>query len=530
MNPSGATYSYITGGSSPGFYTYDFHMPTEYLPDGYSYGSGYPSGPHSTDATLRYFLEEASPLLVDVDASHNHKFVQIGVGGKIFGCHSRFNAPVTQYEDLLQQLIPNAYISIHPASIRWGQEIIVNENLDVSCDELSEDVKFSIALQIDVSQNQISVTSDCQSRRNLSKNQKINFKTIKFEISVEGTTKQVEEMQEKVIASQFAENLSNILKEKNPNLSGITVAAPISIDVVLPHTNLTTAKPASTNKPSEEPESGRTESDIRLCLSTVVDEDTHIHGCFRGNYQHGMCAACGFSDRISQASHSSHCILCADENYELNITNHDTCTGNCVPHGLAEMSLLQSQCKSRYACVNTLYGNGNGMCEDSPGWVDADGLSCSWYETHGSLCSDHGDRYKNRGCTASEACCICGGGNKRCIDEHKTFNWMLMLGVFGILSLICLVISAVYGFWWFNKKMRAAVHQVNVIEVGAQPNPNQIELALQVPSYENRNKYGNLDRNIGPLQAEGVEGVQTRNRFQSDQPGNQAAPPRYDNY
>jgi preprotein translocase subunit SecF len=62
---------------------------------------------------------------------------------------------------------------------------------------------------------------------------------------VDGTTKKVEEMQKKMIDSQFAENLSNTLKEKNPNLSGI--AAPTSIDVILPHTNLTTSNLASTN-------------------------------------------------------------------------------------------------------------------------------------------------------------------------------------------------------------------------------------------------------------------------------------------
>ena len=54
-----------------------------------------------------------------------------------------------------------------------------------------------------------------------------------------------------------------------------------------------------------------------------------------------------------------------------------------------------------------------GRCSDSPsGWHDSDGpkYNCAWYSI-GNRCQRYGDGYANRGKTANQACCVCGGGS-----------------------------------------------------------------------------------------------------------------------
>lgn len=49
-------------------------------------------------------------------------------------------------------------------------------------------------------------------------------------------------------------------------------------------------------------------------------------------------------------------------------------------------------------------------CEDEPGWTDADGFGCQWYEIIGQWeCLVAGDLYPNpdTGLTANQACCYC---------------------------------------------------------------------------------------------------------------------------
>jgi hypothetical protein len=55
-------------------------------------------------------------------------------------------------------------------------------------------------------------------------------------------------------------------------------------------------------------------------------------------------------------------------------------------------------------------GNNDPTCEDTYGWKDSLGDGCSFYEK-GFNCEDYGDDFRNMGETANEACCACGGGN-----------------------------------------------------------------------------------------------------------------------
>ena len=73
-----------------------------------------------------------------------------------------------------------------------------------------------------------------------------------------------------------------------------------------------------------------------------------------------------------------------------------------------------SQLKSKlngHSCVSTEGGHGN--CRDSPeSWHDSDGpmYDCDWYSRDGN-CAKHGNGFANRGKTANQACCACGGGS-----------------------------------------------------------------------------------------------------------------------
>jgi hypothetical protein len=55
------------------------------------------------------------------------------------------------------------------------------------------------------------------------------------------------------------------------------------------------------------------------------------------------------------------------------------------------------------------------QCEDVPGWHDSDGptFDCAWYAKDSDRCQQDGPLFENDGYTANEACCGCGGGNKR---------------------------------------------------------------------------------------------------------------------
>jgi len=53
-----------------------------------------------------------------------------------------------------------------------------------------------------------------------------------------------------------------------------------------------------------------------------------------------------------------------------------------------------------------------GACTDTPGWADAFGDSCSWYEENDPTCSIGACCPSADGLTADVACCVCGGGDK----------------------------------------------------------------------------------------------------------------------
>lgn len=51
-------------------------------------------------------------------------------------------------------------------------------------------------------------------------------------------------------------------------------------------------------------------------------------------------------------------------------------------------------------------------CTDEPGWIDSDGMACSYYEQRNpDACIAEGHLYPNNGLDANKACCICGGGS-----------------------------------------------------------------------------------------------------------------------
>lgn len=71
-------------------------------------------------------------------------------------------------------------------------------------------------------------------------------------------------------------------------------------------------------------------------------------------------------------------------------------------------------CKSQCDPDHCDGGNTGGTCSDSPsGWYDSDGpvYNCAWYSRE-NRCQRYGDDYANKGKTAKQACCSCGGGSK----------------------------------------------------------------------------------------------------------------------
>jgi rRNA maturation protein Nop10 len=53
------------------------------------------------------------------------------------------------------------------------------------------------------------------------------------------------------------------------------------------------------------------------------------------------------------------------------------------------------------------------QCEDIPGWYHSEGptYDCTWYAEY-DACQSDGSFFDNDRYTVSDACCVCGGGNK----------------------------------------------------------------------------------------------------------------------
>jgi hypothetical protein len=62
-------------------------------------------------------------------------------------------------------------------------------------------------------------------------------------------------------------------------------------------------------------------------------------------------------------------------------------------------------------------GNNYPTCEDSYGWKDSWSETCSYYAI-GNNCEKYGNRFRNYGQTADDACCACGGGNVN-VNENE---------------------------------------------------------------------------------------------------------------
>jgi hypothetical protein len=69
---------------------------------------------------------------------------------------------------------------------------------------------------------------------------------------------------------------------------------------------------------------------------------------------------------------------------------------------------------AKEACKRTCCGiDIDGACIDTPiGWHDSDGdlFDCDWYAISDNHCKTYGNRLRNMGKVANEACCACGGG------------------------------------------------------------------------------------------------------------------------
>ena len=81
---------------------------------------------------------------------------------------------------------------------------------------------------------------------------------------------------------------------------------------------------------------------------------------------------------------------------------------NCESYGNSYVNFGKTASQACCVCG----GGGSSTCTDSPsGWYDIDGptYSCEWYAL-GTRCTNYGNRYGNFGKTANKACCVCGGG------------------------------------------------------------------------------------------------------------------------
>jgi trypsin len=56
-------------------------------------------------------------------------------------------------------------------------------------------------------------------------------------------------------------------------------------------------------------------------------------------------------------------------------------------------------------------GTGASSCKDKPGFMDAYGDGCSYYDEDTNECGVYGDEANDNGVTPNQACCACGGGS-----------------------------------------------------------------------------------------------------------------------
>jgi len=66
-------------------------------------------------------------------------------------------------------------------------------------------------------------------------------------------------------------------------------------------------------------------------------------------------------------------------------------------------------------------------CDDALGWVDSFNDSCRWYEADANRCTLECDDVGPDGQTANQACCVCGGGTTTCEDDPD-FTFVLKKG------------------------------------------------------------------------------------------------------
>lgn len=65
---------------------------------------------------------------------------------------------------------------------------------------------------------------------------------------------------------------------------------------------------------------------------------------------------------------------------------------------------------AKEACCSSC--SDSSQCKDVENWFDSGGprFSCEWYSRNVLRCLKYGDKYENKGFTANQACCSCGGG------------------------------------------------------------------------------------------------------------------------
>merc|ERR1712046_84876 len=86
--------------------------------------------------------------------------------------------------------------------------------------------------------------------------------------------------------------------------------------------------------------------------------------------------------------------------------------------GAAASSAVSSAVSAGAAASSAVSsGSSAGPCVDyvppnQERWHDADGAfyTCAWYASGATYCRYYGSSYSNFGQTASQACCVCGGG------------------------------------------------------------------------------------------------------------------------
>ena len=85
------------------------------------------------------------------------------------------------------------------------------------------------------------------------------------------------------------------------------------------------------------------------------------------------------------------------------------CTGILLGAAAVTVPALDGLCRE----AGVTHKPAGASCADTPAWFDADGptYNCQWY-AKGTRCSSYGHGYANKGQTANQACCACGGGQQ----------------------------------------------------------------------------------------------------------------------